>query len=311
MTALSFFVWKTLQWSAVKELLPWSTLSKNWSDWSGKRERRRSELFQSVQKHTLQSSLQYVAIISIPFPILSLNFNQHNQLRPCWSNCVLLLKCQLLKLKFQTGYGSMAAPWTNFCNCLRGWAYSAKSITFASLSQNSINMYKMYDGSELLFLWIPKEARCRWSNVTPPGNDHAGCLSIIAVCITCAPRGCAVIEQNFRSRDIHQGKSTRGWATSRSWSHFILVSWSRTMEKDHKMDQHGITKPYKAWAPCFCREDIACGIDRNGKDVKIVNLQQTLLKCAAHGISNAALSCLDRILYFEVWHHQSSIFQQI
>jgi hypothetical protein len=45
--------------------------------------------------------------------------------------------------------------------------------------------------------------------------------------------------------------------------------------------------------------------------VKIVNLQQTLLKCAAHGISNAALSCLDRILYFEVWYHQSSIFQQI
>lgn len=103
----------------------------------------------------------------------------------------------------------MAALWTNFCNCLRGWAYSAKSITFASLSQNSINMYKMYDGSQLLFLWIPvKEARCRWSNVTPPGNDHAGCLSIIAVCITCAPRGCAVIEQEFQnprhqSRQIH------------------------------------------------------------------------------------------------------------
>ena len=31
------------------------------------------------------------------------------------------------------------------------------------------------------------------------------------------------------------------------------------------------------WKP---GKDIACGIDRNGKDVKIVNLQQTLLKCA-------------------------------
>lgn len=123
--------------------------------------------------------------------------------------------------------------------------------------------------------------------------------------------GAQWLNKNFRTRDINQGKSTRGWATSRSWSHFILVSWSRTMEKNHKMDQHGITKPYKTWVPCFSREDIACGIDRNGKDVKIVNLQQTLLKCAAHGISNAALSCLDRILYFEVWYHQSSIFQQI
>jgi len=31
--------------------------------------------------------------------------------------------------------------------------------------------------------------------------------------------------------------------------------------------------------PVAPSQDIACGVDRNGKDVKIVNLQQTLLKC--------------------------------
>ena len=40
----------------------------------------------------------------------------------------------------------------------------------------SMNLYNKYDGSNSLFLRIPaQEARCRWSNVTPPGDDHAGC----------------------------------------------------------------------------------------------------------------------------------------
>lgn len=33
-------------------------------------------------------------------------------------------------------------------------------------------------------------------------------------------------------------------------------------------------------SPLTLLQDTACGIDRNGKDVKIANLQQTLLKCA-------------------------------
>jgi hypothetical protein len=36
----------------------------------------------------LQFGCNHFNPLSHPFP--------HNQLRPCWSNCVLLLKCQLL-----------------------------------------------------------------------------------------------------------------------------------------------------------------------------------------------------------------------